>query len=211
MRGAMFSGGGLGHRRHQWRAVPSQGVEVNSLVVRRTVDPASVYDPDPLGGQGADRGMVAVPLVDLLAVIGTGPLALWDRVAGPFVERLPEELRASPAHVDPLALAAGLRHRSDPAEVLDLAGIGESVAVGAESGNQAGHHHFSGTGQGVEYGVVGMRFRQGANALVQVGDPLVEHGDDLAHPMRQDDAGFEHGLVARRWDGFANLLQALVD
>ena len=30
-------------------------------------------------------------------------------------------------------------------------------------------------------------------------------------PGRADDAGFEHGLVARRWDGFANLLQALVD
>ena len=142
----MFSGGGLGHRRHQGRAVPPQGVEVDPLVVRRTVDPASVYDPDPLGGQGADRGMVAVPLGELLAGIGTGLLGLWDGVAGPFVERLPEELRASPPHVDPLAVAAGLRHRSDPAEVLDLAGIGESVALGAEGGNQTGHHHFSGTG-----------------------------------------------------------------
>ena len=132
--------------------MPPQGVEVDPLVIRRTVDPASVYDPDPLGGQGADRGMVAVPFVDLLAVIGPGPLGLGDGMAGPFVERLPEELRASPAHVDPLAVAAGLRHRSDPAEVLDLAGIGESVAVGAEGGNQAGHHHFSGTRQGVEYG-----------------------------------------------------------
>src|ERR1051326_6395103 len=62
----------------------------------------------------------------------------------------------------------------------------------------------SGTGQGVEYGAVGMRFRQGPNALVQVGYSLVEHADDLAHPMRQDDAGFEHGLVARCRDGFAN-------
>lgn len=33
----------------------------------------------------------------------------------------------------------------------------------------------------------------------------------FAYPMRQDDAGFEHGLVARRRDGVANLLQALVD
>src|SRR5664279_4512716 len=102
MRGAMFSGGGLGHRRHQGRAVPPQGVEVDPLVIRRTVDPASIYDPDPLGGQGADRSMVAVPFVDLLAVIGTGPFGLGDGMAGPFVERLPEELRASPAHVDPL-------------------------------------------------------------------------------------------------------------
>ena len=89
--------------------------------------------------------------------------------------------------------------------------FGESVAVGAEGGNQAGHHHFSGIRKGVEYRVVGKRFRQRPNALVQVGDTWVEHGDDLAHPMRQDDAGFEHGLVARRWDGFATLLPALVD
>jgi hypothetical protein len=71
--------------------------------------------------------------------MGAGPLGLECGVTGRFVEHLPEELRASPAHVDPLAVAAGLRHRSDPAEVLDLAGIGESVAVGAEGGNQAGH------------------------------------------------------------------------
>jgi hypothetical protein len=80
----------------------------------------------------------------------------------------------------------------------------------AEGGHQAGRHHFSGTRQGVEDGVVWMRLRQGPNALVQLRDTLLEHGDDLAHAMRQDDAGFEHGLVARRWGGFANLLQALV-
>jgi hypothetical protein len=33
--------------------------------------------------------MMAVPLGELLAVIGTGPLRLWNGVAGPFVERLP--------------------------------------------------------------------------------------------------------------------------
>jgi hypothetical protein len=62
----------------QRRAVPSQGIGIDALVLGHVVGPATVHEADPLGGQGAYGGVVSLSLGDLLAIIGLRPLNLVE-------------------------------------------------------------------------------------------------------------------------------------
>ena len=75
--------------------------------------------------------MMRFTAADWELVVGPGPLRFHQRVAGELVEGLANELGASPAEVDPLALATTLGDRADTAIGLDLAGAGESFAIRA--------------------------------------------------------------------------------
>jgi hypothetical protein len=77
------------------------------------IAPAAIEDPDPLEGDTADGGMVALAVITLLVIMLPGPLAGADGAPRPFMKGLPNELGAGPAPVDPLLLATGLPHRSD--------------------------------------------------------------------------------------------------
>ena len=70
-------------------------------------------------------------------ITGGGPGAIADGAIGELVKRLALELWASPAEVDAGALAAGDAHGANAAQVQQVAGVLESVAVGAEGRQQA--------------------------------------------------------------------------
>src|SRR5262249_57795162 len=88
-------------------------------------------------GQRADRRVVRlVPLLPLMLVVSSGPLRLLDGTAREFVKRLAQKLGAGKAGMDPLAIAAGLGYRGDPAVALHF--ISALVALPPRS---EGYHH----------------------------------------------------------------------
>lgn len=66
--------------------------------------------------------MMVVPVLPLLLVEGSRPVAEGDGMAGPFMERLPEKLGASAAKMNRLGFAAVFTDRRDAAELLHIGG-----------------------------------------------------------------------------------------
>src|SRR5215831_20088737 len=86
----------------QRRTVPLEGFQVNLLVVRCAVLPATVEDPDPLGGQGTNGGVVVRATLPLLLVVSPRPERLLAGGGGEFVEGWAHELRAGHPPMHPL-------------------------------------------------------------------------------------------------------------
>src|SRR5204862_3028736 len=83
--------------------------------------------------------MLLVLVVPLMIIVRLGPLRLPNRVRRELVKRLAQKLRAGKTEMHPFAVAAGLRHRSDPAVALHLVGVLVTLAARAESHDQARH------------------------------------------------------------------------
>jgi hypothetical protein len=64
--------------------------------------------------------MVIFTAGTLLLVKGAGPIREANRVTGPFVKCLAQELGTGPAEVNPLRLSAALEDGSDTAERLQV-------------------------------------------------------------------------------------------
>src|SRR3982751_4504399 len=58
----------------------------------------------------------------LLLVVLFRPSARSERMHGPFLKRLPQKLRTSPAPMDPTLFAAAGEHGSNPAVALQFTG-----------------------------------------------------------------------------------------
>ena len=69
-------------------------MEVTGIVIRDPVFPASKCDSDPLERERPYGGVVARTALALLFIIGTGPVTVVDRMAGPFLECRLEICRA---------------------------------------------------------------------------------------------------------------------
>src|SRR5207248_5511627 len=111
-------------------------LQVNFFRIGHVIAPATVEDPDPFESHRSDGSMMAFPVGTLTVIVLPRPLASPDRTASPFVKCLPDELRASPAPMDPHLFATGLLHRSDAAERGDAIGRFEPLAPASYSGNQ---------------------------------------------------------------------------
>src|ERR1700694_3851430 len=90
---------------------PPQRLQVGLFIVWLTVFPAAEYDANPLKRQRSHSRMVSTAFRSLVIVIGPRPDGLPNRVRGPFMKGLPQELGAGIAEVNPIAFAAPLPHR----------------------------------------------------------------------------------------------------
>ena len=92
-----------------------ESLQVTLFVIRGALLPEPEDDADPFKGQGAHGGVMGFTSGDELFIIGLGPDGVRDRMSGEFVKGLAEKLRATPAPMDSLALAAAIQHRGDSA------------------------------------------------------------------------------------------------
>src|SRR5262245_34397290 len=99
-----------------------------------------------------------------MLVVRSRPLRLVDGTACEFVERLAQKLRADKANMDPLAIAAGLGYRRDPAIALHLVRTLIALPPRSESHNHPRHQGCTRTRQGVRLSRRAGRGRSPGNA-----------------------------------------------
>src|SRR4030095_136748 len=92
------------------RSAPAQRPQIDLLVIRFAVLPASEDDANPFVRQASDRRLVRLLVLPEMLIIRLGPLRLSDRVKRKLVKGLPQKLRASPTEMDPTGLPAGFLH-----------------------------------------------------------------------------------------------------
>src|ERR1051326_8420611 len=97
-----------------------QRLEIDGLIVRCALLPASIEDADPFERQCPDGGLMGLALVALLLIVHLCPEGMPDRLRCPFDERLPEELGTLEAPVHPRLLTAPFSHRRDPGIFLEF-------------------------------------------------------------------------------------------
>src|SRR5947209_687352 len=88
----------------------------------------------------------------------------------PFVERLPQELWACPAPVDPVLLSAARDDGSNAAVLLDFGGTLVSFTLTSERSYQPRGHSRTGTGKRLDERVIGVRFGELLDLLVVSSD-----------------------------------------
>ena len=98
--------------------------QVPFFVISGVVLPESEDDADPFESQSAYGGVMGFTSGHELFIIGLGPSAVRNRISSKFVKGLAKELRATPAPMDSLALAAAIQYRGNTAFFLHLAGVG---------------------------------------------------------------------------------------
>src|SRR5919204_5214334 len=109
-----------------------QRLEIDGLIVRGALLPASIEDADPFERQCPDGGLMGLALGALLLIVHLCPEGMPDRLRCPFDERLPEELGTLEAPVHPGRLAAPFGYWRDPGIFLEFGGGGIAFALFAE-------------------------------------------------------------------------------
>ena len=85
----------------------------------------------PFEGEGADSSRISFTALELIFNKQFGPGAVENRLGGIFKKALMEEVRPTPATMDPvLVLAAFFYHGSDPAILLDGGGAEVAGLIG---------------------------------------------------------------------------------
>src|SRR6516225_6222568 len=75
------------------------------------------------------------------------PVRVGNRLRGPLMEGLPQELRTTPSPMYPMLLTTGFGHRGNPTVLLDLGGVPIAVALGAKGSDQSRNQHLPGARQ----------------------------------------------------------------
>src|SRR5712692_8925837 len=96
-----------------------------------------MQDADPLKGKRPYGDSMRLAFTALLLVIGARPERMAHRFTGPFDKNLAQEFRATIAPVDPGLVSAAVSHRRDTGILQEIAGVGKTVTVFAESGQQS--------------------------------------------------------------------------
>ena len=111
-------------------------------IVRGALFPTGEEDPDPFKGHCAHSGMVTFAATTLGLVARLGPRAVTDGAFTELMEALAQELWAGTAAVDAGILAglfsAGDANGGNAAQIQQVAGNFEAIAVGAEGRNNRG-------------------------------------------------------------------------
>ena len=126
-------------------------MEVALGIVRGALFPTGEEDPDLFKGHGAHSSMVTFAATALGLVTRLGPRAVTDGACKELIEALAQELWAGTAAVDAGILAglfsAGDAHGANAAQIQQVAGNFESVAVGAEGRQQSRGQYSAGSGK----------------------------------------------------------------
>ena len=92
---------------------------------------------NPFKRQHAHRGMMSLAATSQLLIQGFGPPTPFAGVVGKFMKALTQKLRASPAPMHPVLLAAFLGDRSNARQLLDLLGGLKAIPIRAKGRQQA--------------------------------------------------------------------------
>ena len=112
-------------------AATLQGFQITGFTVRRAILPTTKEDANPLIGESSYEGVSRFAFRALLLVVLFRPSARSERMHGPFLKRLPQKLRTSPAPMDPTLFAAAGEHGSNPAVALQFTGALITIALRA--------------------------------------------------------------------------------
>jgi hypothetical protein len=127
--------------------------------LRLTIFPAAENNAQPFIRQRSYRGMVGlVVVVALRAVVSLSPVRLRNRLRGPLMEGLSQELRTTPSPMHPMLLATGLGHRSNPTVLLDLGGVLIAVALCSKGSDQSRNQHLPRARQRIKDDKIGVGF-----------------------------------------------------
>lgn len=162
-----------------------QVFEIGRLVVGGTVLPTSVQDSDPLKGEGAYGHLMRLSFVTLLFIKGAGPKRLADRLSGPLDKGLSQKFWAAHSPVHPGFVAAAVGHRCDAGVVLQIVGLRITMALFAESCQQAWGVNGSGAWQGIEECEV-------AVLTGKLGDARIETMDSIEGCAQLADERLDH-------------------
>src|SRR6202161_2223802 len=105
-------------------------------------------------------------------VISRSPVTLLHGLCGPLLECLPEKFRTTPVPVDPVLVATGFRHGSNPTKLLYLGCIAVSITLGAEGRDETRSDRGTGSRQRSEDLEIGMRLGQLLDLLIVILDGL---------------------------------------
>ena len=158
-----------------------QRLEIDSLIVRGALLPASIEDAAPCERQGPDGGLMGLALGALLLVVHLSPARRPERLRRPCDERGPEARGPLEAPVPPGLLTAPCSHRRDSGLFLECGGGGRACALCAEGDEQPGSENGARSWEGLEQEAIGMALRTrraGGGAIGEglPGDP--ELGDE---------------------------------
>src|SRR6202048_4828401 len=136
-------------------------------VVGGALFPTSEEDPDPFKGHCAHSGMVTFAATALGLVTRLGPRAVTNGAFTELMKALAQELWTGTAAVDAGTLAGlfstGGAHGANAAQIQQVAGNFEPVAVGAEGRQQSRGQCRAGSGQIVKEEAIGMRAEEFSN------------------------------------------------
>ena len=184
--------GRRGDERNEGRSAPFERLQIMPLVVGSAGLPAAVDDPDPLEGQRADGGVVALAPALLQIVVGVCPGRVDDGTLCELMEGLAQELRTVPAPMRPAALAAALDYGRDPGIGLHFQGGGMSGSIHTEGAQQPWREGGAGSWQVLEEERIGMLLEQRGdlffifdNGTMQRSQLPGQHQD--RQPVRLDD------------------------
>src|SRR5262249_28738660 len=135
--------------------------------------------------------MVVAAPISLLLIVGSGPNRLRNRVTGPFVKTLPQELGTGPAEMHPLPFPAPLRHRRDPTVGLQFVGAAVTISSRAKGSQQPRCHHRTGSRQRFENEKVRMLGGYFLNSPSESRKPLQQTADELHDPFPPRTFGFD--------------------
>ncbi len=188
-----------------------QGVEIDRFIIRHTVLPAPKEDTDPFKRECPDGGLVCYALVALLLVVGPCPERMPEGFSGPFHERLPQELRALEAPVDPRFVPAAFRHRRDTSVFLQRIGGGIALALFAEGDQETRCKDSTSAWERIKQGEVGMALGALRDGGVEVRDRLEGHAQLGDEGLDQQGMGDDNAFIGGQWGGALDGLEAFVD
>ena len=107
---------------NKWGTTAFQGPEIDGFIVWRSILPAPKEDAEPFKRERPHGGLMGLPLMALLLVVGACPEGMPSGFSRPFDERLSQERGALEAPVDPAGVATAFGHRRDASVFLQLSG-----------------------------------------------------------------------------------------
>src|SRR5215813_9077566 len=176
----------------QWRASLSECRQVFAFVIGDPIFPATEYDANPFESQRSYRCVMVAAPTSLLLVVGPSPRRLRNRMTGPFVETLPQELRTGPAEMHPLPFPAPLRHRRDPTVGLQFGGTAVTISLRAKRSQQPRGHHRTGSRQRVEDEKVRMLGGYFLDLAIELRNALEQTADESDDHFHHRTLGFDH-------------------
>jgi hypothetical protein len=185
-----------------------EGLEISIGIVGDALFPTGEEDPDPFKSYGAYSGMVTFAAIALGLVTGLGPRAVTDGAFTELMKALAEELWTGTAAVDAGIFAglfpAGDAHRTNAAQIQQVAGNFEPVAIRTEGRQQSWSQCRPGSRQIVKEESIRMRAEEFSDPPFVLSDERQKTFELLGQQFHSQGHGSDDGEVSGQGLGFLN-------
>src|SRR6266446_10258140 len=154
-----------------------QGLEVNRFVITGPSLPAMKQNANPFKRQHAHCRVMALAAPPQLLIQGLGPATPFAGVISKFMKGLTQKLRAGPAPMHPVLLAAFLGDRSNAGQLLYLWGGLKAIPIRAKGRQQARSQGSARSRKTFKQEAIGMLSKKRRNLFIK---PL-QGGDQCPH------------------------------